>query len=506
MKRREFLKTIAAGAAVVMLPGGLSSAAKSVERPNIIFLLADDQRWDRFGFMGNDWLQTPHLDKLAKDGVYFENAYHASPICQPARASIMLGQYVNTHFCGFDRPAVYSITSDEFSRSYPAVLRKAGFYTGFVGKFGFPVAEQKVMHVTYVNGRNMRETQFWKKDEYMPVDQFDVWSGFSGQGSYQGPGGKHGTEHRGDQAIAFIDQAEKQNKPFCLSVSFKAPHGPFEPSKKWDDHYSNVTIPIPENAADEDHERLPDVVKTKYRGRGGLKDKYQSSMQKYHGLISGIDDVVGRIREKLSQLGIADNTVIIYSSDNGYFCQSKKLHGKSLLYRESVRAPLFIYDPRLGENKKHRKVKGLASTIDFAPTMLELAGIKAPASMQGKSLLPLIAGDKEQIHDAVFSENNFATFSPMLSDISDDQDRRNFQTVRSKSVRTPQYKYIRYYETDPIVEELWDIEKDPLEKQNLAANRQYQKVLNQMRQRCDKFITETKAQRQPLIEPEKPVQ
>src|SRR4030042_1397915 len=151
-------------------------------RPNIIFLLTDDQRWDAMGFMGNEHVITPNLDYLAGQSVSFTNAYHVAPICHPSRSSIMTGKYLGTHGSGFERPTDYVITKEEFYSSYPALLQKAGYYNGFIGKFGFAVSK---------DSEKILNRGLWGREEYMPKNYFDVWNGFTGQGKYRP--GKDGT-------------------------------------------------------------------------------------------------------------------------------------------------------------------------------------------------------------------------------------------------------------------------------------------------------------------------
>ncbi len=473
-------------------PDGRSTGSldETHDKPNIIFLLTDDQRWDSFGFAGNEYIKTPHCDKLAKEGVVFKNAYHVAPICQPSRASIMLGQFLITHRSGFDKPGIFSVSHQEFDNSFPVLLRESGYYTGMVGKFGFAVSENKIMNVAPYKMPKERDhtTQLWLQDEYMPKDRYDEWHGFPGQGSYNVQG-KHGTEYRGDQSIAFIQNAAKQNKPFMLQVCFKAPHGPFQPAQEFLDLYKDVDIPRYNNDNSDAHKKLPEVVKSLYRGRDGIKenDKFQNKIKRYFALITGVDHVAGRIVKELEKLGLSDNTIIIFSSDNGYFLGSKGLDGKDLLYEESVRSPLFIYDPRLPGSKRGTTIDGLVSMIDIAPSILDYAGIKAPPSMQGSSFLPMINEGKEKIHEAVFGENNFTNFLPLKSEVSIEK-KAEHKTVRSRFVRTEKFKYIRYYECTPVVEELWEISKDPQECIDLSDNPYYKDKLEEMRNRLDDFV------------------
>jgi len=468
------------------------------DRPNIIFLLTDDLRWDALGCMGNKHIITPHIDDLADVSVSFMNAYHVAPICLPSRSSIMTGKYLGTHGSSFDRPTNYVITEKEFSVSYPVLLRKAGYYTGFVGKFGFAVSEDSIKVVN----KNL-----WTKEEYMPEESFDEWYGYPGQGQYRplkdstfnGYENKwqatHLNEFMGYQADEFFENAIAQNKPFCLSLSFKAPHAPFDPEEHFRRLYDNIDIPRMDNDDPKYFTILPEVVREKSRNAKwyfGIIDRpewhiekdttYQDFIKNYYALITGVDDIVGQIRHKLNKLGIADNTVIIFTSDNGFFCGSRQLMGKALLYDESAKAPMIVYDPRY--MKKGRKEQGLISHADIAPTILDLAGVEKPGNMPGKSFMPIVYDKTEEIHDAVYGENNFDNFEPVISEVDNPE---NYQSIRSKFVRTKNFKFIRYHECRPVVEELFSMNKDTLEHENLIDKEEYQDIAQEMREMLDSF-------------------
>jgi len=482
-------------------------------RPNIIFLLADDQRADAFGFMGNTTVITPNLDQLASESTVFENAYHVVPICQPSRASIMTGQYLGTHGAGFDYPANYVITESEFKNSYPVLLRQMGYYTGFIGKFGFPVGGEIKM-------RNLD----LESTKYLPEASFDDWMGFPGQGSYlprngrfngyengtyPGPEGRpatHLTEFMGNQAIQFLRTAAHAKQPFCLSISFKAPHAPYLPAERFRQMYDNREIPRMQNDAPEFHLTLPAVVREKsrdarwYFGRTqgyygeetgyrhdwhiALDSVYQEFIKNYYGLITGIDEVVGRIRAELRKSGADRNTIIVYTSDNGHFAGSRQLMGKDLLYEESIKAPLLVFDPRIPDRHKGKRQRALVSMIDIAPTLLDLAGRTAPENYPGKSILPLLGTEWKAIHEAVYGENNFDDYYPMRNQTDDPE---NYQSVRSRYVRTLGYKYIRYHENNPVTEELYDMDRDPSETRNLIDDPAYRAKAAEMRTLLDRF-------------------
>jgi len=488
----------------------VSQAEENPQRPNILFLMADDHRADAMGFMGNTYIITPNLDSLASKSVVFENAYHVAPICMPSRASVMTGQYLSTHRSGFDYPTNYTITDEEFQKSYPAVLRENGYFTGFIGKFGFAVSE----------GEKVTNHGLENKMEYMPFLYFDIWNGFPGQGSYYPKKGKfngyenvweasHLTEFIGYQAIDFLNQAQESGKPFCLSVSFKAPHAPFSPAEEFRAQYNGIEVPRMVNDNPEAYQLLPEVVKEKsrnarwyfgrtvnyhgkklgYRKSWHIEEDtiYQEFIKNYYALISGVDHTVGRIRKELEKLGLADNTIIIYTADNGFFAGSRQLMGKALLYEESAKAPMIIYDPTVSKKEGGIREDALISHIDIAPTILDMAGLNQYDYLPGESILPLVRQEAEAIHKAVYGENNYDENNPISAEVEDPE---QYQSIRSKYVRTKEYKFIRYHENHPVTEELYRISDDPLEENNLIDDTEHAQTAEEMRALLDAFVSE----------------
>jgi len=451
------------------------------KRPNIVFILTDDQRWDALGAAGNAVIQTPQLDRLAADGCLFRNAFVTTAICMASRASIFTGLYERKHGCNFNtgdlKPAFWD-------KSYPVLLRRAGYFTGFIGKFGFAVMDVP-------RERNIIN-RAWNDINNIPHGDFDVWHGFPGQGRYfpEGPEGRHLTRIMTDQAIGFFKSAPR-DKPFCLSVSFKAPHAPYTPDPEYKDMYSDVDIPVPQTSKREYFNRLPKFIRDSH-AHLGVKDngywqrrystpeKYQQTMKKYYQLIAGVDAAVGRIREALKEQNLDDNTVIIFMGDNGEFESEHLLGGKALLREESIRVPLIVYDPRLPDQQRGGKRDELALNIDIAPTILSLAGLPVPASVHGLDMMSLLTGGDDTWRDDFFCENNF-----ML-------DHRNKSPQiypMCECVRAERFKYIRYTDQRPVYEELFDLQLDPHETNNLAEDEQYRLTLNKLRERCDELVS-----------------
>ncbi|MEX0359638.1 MAG: sulfatase-like hydrolase/transferase, partial [Allomuricauda sp.] len=335
-------------------------------RPNIIFILTDDQRFDALGHVGNKLVSTPEMDKLARKGTYFKNAMVTTPICAASRASILTGLYERTHNFNFQTG---SIRESYMSHSYPTALKANGYVTGFYGKYG----------VRYEG----LEKQF---DHYESYDRNNSYR--DRRGYYYKTLGKdtvHLTRYTGQKAIDFINEV-KIDQPFCLSLSFSAPHA-HDPAKEqyfWqkasDSLLQGEVIPDPELNKREYFEAQPKFVRDgfnrlRWKWRYNTPEKYQHSVKGYYRMISGIDREIAKIRHTLKEKGMDKNTVIILMGDNGYFLGERQLAGKWLLYDNSVRVPLIIYDPR---EKKQGNSDALALNIDVPATILDLAGTERP--------------------------------------------------------------------------------------------------------------------------------
>jgi len=443
-----------AGTAATLLATHAVAAARGrkARLPNFLVLLTDDQRWNAMGCMGNPIIQTPNMDRLAAEGIVFDNHFCTTSICMSSRASIFTGMYARTHrIVDFSLP----LPETRLSQSYPLMLRAAGYRTGFVGKWGL--------------GGDL------------PTDRFDFFEGFSGQGKYfQERDGEpiHLTSIMGDNAIAFLKGCTA-DQPFCLSVSFKAPHVQdgdprqylYDP--KLEDLYKDVTFPPPENASPEFFERQPEFVRNsegrrRWETRFPNEAKYQESVKGYYRLVTGVDIALGRILDALRKLGLDDNTVILFTSDNGLFLGARGLAGKWLMYEESIRLPLIIRDPRLREPLRGTRCDEMTLTVDLAPTVLHLANVERPMGMQGRSLTPLLRGKKPSWRTEWFYEHEYG---------------HGGKIPRSEGIRTKTWKYIRYVDRDPAVEELYDLEHDPHESNNLTGQTDYLPRLEEMRQR-----------------------
>jgi len=486
--RREFLKQICMGAAITSLTG-LSCAVNPEtphedKRPNIVFLFSDDQRFDALGCMGNKYIKTPHLDKIGNEGIIFDNHYNNTSICMPSRAIVMTGMHEYKTGCGFQHGP---LDRKLFDLSYPVQLRKAGYYTGFAGKFGFGIVD------------GLGSEGIWHKEDGMPKDDFDFWAGWSGQGKYKSAENgyiakfkdkyPHTTRALGAAGQDFIKEAKKSGKPFCLSVSFKAPHSPVSPDKEFDDLYDAVEFPKPANYGPEAGEHLCHQAKSSRQVRlfkGWSEEKYQERLSKYYRQIYAIDVAVGMIREEIKAQGVVDNTVIIFMTDNGYSTGSHGFGGKVLPYEEAARSPLLMYDPRMPVSKRGKRCAALTGSIDMAPTMLELASVSIPGKMDGESLVALMENPDSKVRDDML-------FTQVWGPLSN----------HSLTVITPEYKYIYWMYGDEGMtpcEELFDMKTDRLEMNNLAGDPKHTTGFDRMRRLYDQYVEQWKKDCYPLLQ------
>lgn len=486
----------------------------SKEKPNIIFLLTDDQRWNAMGAMGNEIIKTPNMDALAENGVLFKNAFVTTPICSVSRASFLSGQYARRH--GIWNFSTF-FSDSALARTYPMMLHQHGYYTGFIGKWGVGDAGKGIKIA------GTEKTTTGKEVMDLLKRKFDYWRGWSGQGRYihKLPNGKtiHVTRIVQDQTLKFLDKVP-EDQPFSLSISFKAPHVQDQkreaiPLPGLEDLYQNVMIPKPPTASLKYFKMLPAFLqstesrvrwietyhmrdeaidiygkylsgkslkrwKNYYHSHTGQHHTYQEAVKNYYRLITGVDMVIGNIREKLKKMGVADNTVIILMGDNGMLLGDHGLTGKWYGYKESIRVPLVIYNPLASDSGQGQVRKEMALNIDIAPTILDLAGIEIPRQMQGRTLVPLLKGKHPQWRNDFLFEHLF---------------RVNWVDIpMSQGVISKRYVYLQYLDNDYniIYEQLFDMKKDPYQVHNLARNPDYFKILETLRNRMHSLIQQKK--------------
>jgi choline-sulfatase len=433
-------------------------------RPNILFLFADDQRFDTLSCAGHPVVQTPNIDRLAAGGVRFRNAFVTTAVCWVSRAVVLTGQTVRAHA---QRDAMPTVTPQALATTYPVQLRKAGYRTGFFGKW----------HLIAPPGFN-------------PAAQFDQYEAI-GRNPYFRPmpdgSTRHETDLVCDRGIEFL-RSQPKDQPFCLNLWFNAAHAedndrrpgighyPWPPST--DGMYENRPMPAPRLNDPAIVERHPDFLKQSINRERffwgyDTPEKYQTNVRAYFRMITGIDRGIARVVAALEAAGLADNTIIVYSADNGYYLGDRGFQGKWSHYDESLRVPLIIYDPRVPNPARGTVVDLMALNIDLPATFLDWAGLEKPSGYEGRSLAPIAQGK---------SAPNWRThFFCEHVDLA--------PTLTWEGIRGERYVYARYFDQVPAYEFLHDLQADRDELKNFAGDPAFATTLQTMRALCDQEMT-----------------
>lgn len=426
---------------------------EGVKPRNVVFILTDDHRYDAMGFMGHPFMKTPNLDSIAAAGVHLKNAFVTTSLCSPSRASILTGLYTHKHrVIDNNRPMPAGI------RFFPEYLRKAGYETAFFGKW-------------HMGGGS---------DE--PRPGFDKWVSFKGQGSYYPPNpdytlnvdGKrvkqkgYITDELTDYAIDWLKNGRDAKKPFFIYLSHKAVHANFTPPPRYAGKYAKADWKAPATEeSDKGNRSKPRWMRDQRNSWHGVDFPYHSDLdietyyKRYCETLLAVDDSIGRVKQQLKDMGILDQTLIIYMGDNGFMFGEHGLIDKRVAYEASIRVPMVMQCPELF--KGGQTIDRMVANIDIGPTILEAAGIKTPDYMDGQSFLPLAEGKQVKWRDyflyVYYWEKNFP------------------QTPTTFALRSDKWKYITYYglwDTD----ELYDMQNDPDESENVIAR--YPKIAKQM--------------------------
>lgn len=424
---------------------GVPENPSGVSQPNIVFIVTDSHRGEALGVAGNPFVVTPNLDKLAKAGVRYSEAYVTTAICAVSRASLLSGQHRARH--GINDFST-NFSPEALCHTFPMLLKAGGYKTASIGLYGVGNA-LPAEHYDY-----FEDNIPWMED------------------------GVHNTDLIVNKAEAWLDKQDG-SKPFHLYLSFTAAHEvdptPTHPAyflvpERHKALYQDVTIPKPETADERYWNAFPDFFRTdqniarqRWHGFFSSDELFQQNAKDYYRLVTGLDEAVGRIQQKLATLGLDDNTVIVYTSDHGMSLGEHGLMGKWYGFHVGLHVPLIIYDPR-DESLRGVDNASLALNIDIAPTLLKLAGLPVPEQMQGMDLIDLARG-RVQPRDAFFYEHTVFS-SPHLPKV---------EGVVTKSTR-----YMRYTEHD--YEVLYDFANDPDERVNVAEDPRYEKTLGTMRE------------------------
>ncbi len=456
---------------IALSPFWLNSACAD-SRPNIIFLFTDDQAYDTLGIYGNPDVKTPNIDALGQQGVVFDRHYNTTAICMASRANVMTGLYEYKSGTNFMHGAM---SREIWEKSFPVLLGKAGYRTGFGGKFGFAVVEDP------------REGGSENKYEHLPMGDFDFWVGGTGQTSYDTVKNKylarfadkypHSSRAYGAAGQEFIKESAAIGAPFSLTIFFKAPHRPADPDPFFDDVYEDTVFRKLPNYGREAGKHLAEQSRMgrqypRFKAWGYDTDEgYQKALRLYHQQIHGVDYAVGMIREELERQGVADNTVIIFTSDNGFFNGSHGMGSKVLPYEEGARVPMIIYDPRVPG--KSRRISSVSGNVDVAATILDAAGIDIPPSMDGVSLMPVVKGETETVREMVPVFNVWGTMGT---------------TTMSIITKTHKYVYWPYGDEFEPSEELFDLQADPYELKNVITEEINVSVITELKAAYNKQL------------------
>ena len=427
----------------------LLTAACAAERPNVLVLIGDDWRHDTLSAAGHPVVETPHLDKLAGQGTRFTRAYVTTAICGVSRASIFTGQWMSRHRC-------FGFTAFEtpWEETYPGLLRHHGYWTGHVGK--------------------------WHNGTF-PADRFDFGRAYSGTHWIDQPDGSriHVTRKNKNDALEFL-RTRPKDRPFLLTLAFFAPHAEdrnpeqYLPQPESLPLYAGDTVPLAPSATDEAFRKLPPFLanpknegRHRWTWRFDTPEKTQRMLKNYFRLVSEVDATCGRVIAELEAQGVLDDTLILFTGDNGYFHAEHGLADKWYPYEESIRVPLIVRDPRLpsaGRTDDH-----LVLNVDLAPTILAAAGIPAPATMQGRDLAPL------HLESSAPTDwrTEFFYEHPTIKDTS--------FIPSSQALVRPAEKYLFWPDFDH--EQLFDLAADPYELDDLAADPSRSSKLIELRQR-----------------------
>ncbi len=444
---------------ICIITGFCSAGKKKSElsqKPNILFLLADDLRYNSLNCMGNQILHTENIDKLSQNGIKFTHACVTTSISMVSRATILTGQYMSRHgITEFGK----QIDTTAFSDTYPAILGRAGYWTGFVGKYGVG---------------KIREGDFNFTRAYEGVHWFPIGNGDS----------IHVTRRNERDALDFLRERPK-DKPFLLSLSFFATHAQdlhpdqyrYQPESEG--LYKDDVIPVPETASDEYFKRLPPFIaneanegRIRWHWRFDTPEKYQKYMKAYYRMLTEIDQTIGSIINELKRQNVLENTLIIFMGDNGYFHGEHGLADKWYPYEESVRVPLIVYDPRLKQKKRNITIDEFVLNIDIAPTIIAAAGLKIPEKMQGTDFSKLYLSRK-----SVKWRNDFYYEHPFITNEKRIPSSEALITKKGKYILWPYYQY----------EEYFDIANDAFEKNNLIGEPEFTDQVKLYKKRFDEL-------------------
>lgn len=457
---------------------GWTSHCNAADKPNILFLFADDQAFDTLHARGNDEIETPHLDELVKRGTTFTHAYNmgswSGAVCVASRTMLTTGRTL------WHANAVYNKTEAEAEREagrfWPVLMKNGGYETYFTGKWHVRAkAELAFDHTGHVRGGMPNQTPAGYNRPQSPGDtQWQPWDKQFG-GFWQG--GKHWSEVVADDALGFLKHARTADKPFFMYIAFNAPHDPRQSPKEYVDRYPLDKIAIPDSYQAEypykedigagkglRDEKLAPFPRTKYA--------VKVHRQEYYAIITHMDEQIGRILKALKDSGKEDNTYIVFTADHGLAVGRHGLMGKQNMYDHSVRVPLMIVGPNIPAGKT---LDTRVYLQDVVPTTLELADIKQPEHVEFRSLLPVIHGKRDEQYDAIYGA--YLQLQRMIT-MGDD-----------KLILYPKARKARLYNVKTDPQELKDLAGDPASQPTIR--KLFAKLLQMQKANGDKLDLKT---------------
>ena len=427
-----------------------ASLCAAPEKRNVLVLFADDWRFDTLGCAGNPIVKTPHLDELASRGVRFTENCVTTAICGVSRATLFTGQWMSRH-----GNSAFNAFKTPWEETYPGLLRDNGYWVGHVGK--------------------------WHNGKF-PAKNFDFGRSYSGRHWMKQEDGTmiHVTRKNENDSLEFLKERPK-DKPFCLTVAFFATHAEdsnpkqFLPQPQSMSLYNEGPVPVPPNATEESWKRLPDFFDEKNEGRNrwhwrfDTPEKYQEMMKNYYRLATEVDATCARIIAELKSQGVYENTLVIFTTDNGYYHGEHGLADKWYPHQESIRVPLIIDDPRMPANARGTVDGNFTLNVDLAPTILAFAGIEVPETMQGRDISDLYI---RMVGAEGWREEFFYEHATLRD--------KDFIPASEALVRKD-WKYFLWPEDG--VEQLFHITEDPREENDLIKDPAQADRLAEMRAR-----------------------
>ncbi len=435
------------------------TSQSSTKKPNFVFIISDDHRWDAIGAAGNTKIKTPVLDKLAREGVYFKQATIHVSQCAPSRATLLTGipphqnGYYSNNFISKDLQ-----WADKFDvPTLPELLMAAGYETVLIGKW-------HVRTEPWLTG--FSEIRTWLPDGGANYSDSRLSFGNSRKKEIK-KGFTNGLFF--DDAISFLNSEQSKKKPFLLWVASTIPHAPYQPNPSHFEHMYES-----ESAEELKPPAFPHNTHVKMGLEGDRNaDSTDSRFTDYYSSISYLDQLVGNVVETLENQGLLKNTILIFLGDNGFMAGSRGIRGKVVPWEESVRVPMIIYAPHISTIKG--KSETSVNSIDIPPTILTMAGIKPPSNWPGRNIVPVLRGNKNGF-DYAFSE------------WADTESQ--FRHYTHRMIRSPKYKLIRWDRADKP-DELYDLIADPHETKNIIQSPAVRKVRDDMINRLTLWMKKT---------------